>query len=150
MLNDTEPSAGRSPAAGLEDVVLDHKSDAGKTLLDLEAIQTCEEQTDNNKNRSMSILTPSDELFPEAIDLTAAIASQQLQGAIDNPDDIGEGKDNVEGGAFHSSATKNNTDSSSLPILELSLKRSRTAGDVDAAADDRCILRQSGGSAFSR
>ncbi|KAL3695766.1 hypothetical protein R1sor_009842 [Riccia sorocarpa] len=85
----------------------------------------------------------------KAIDLIGGIACL-------NNDDAKEGDDSdgVEGSDRDASNTPVMNDKyvsgSPLPTLELSLKRSRAPGEEDGDVEDKRVVRQSGGSAFSR
>lgn len=85
----------------------------------------------------------------KAIDLIGGIACQNNE----DPKE-GEDSDGVEGsdrGASNSPVMNDKYASgTSMPTLELSLKRSRVPGDDDVEVEERRAVRQSGGSAFSR
>ncbi|BFI28125.1 pseudo-response regulator 7 [Marchantia polymorpha subsp. ruderalis] len=85
----------------------------------------------------------------KAIDLIGGIACQNNEDRKE-----GEDSDGVEGsdrGASNSPVMNDKYASgTSMPTLELSLKRSRVPGDDDVEVEERRAVRQSGGSAFSR
>ncbi|KAL2642364.1 hypothetical protein R1flu_009951 [Riccia fluitans] len=85
----------------------------------------------------------------KAIDLIGGIACQNNEDTKEGDDsDAAEGSDR---GASNSPVMNEKYASgSALPTLELSLKRCRAPGEEEADVEDRRIVRQSGGSAFSR
>jgi pseudo-response regulator 7 len=85
---------------------------------------------------------------PEAIDLINGIASQPLAQAAERPGESENGDEELD--ERGRSSPKGNSGSDSGPMLELSLKRPRSAVDNDGDVEERQPLRHSGGSAFSR
>eukprot|EP01018_Ginkgo_biloba_P018380 Gb_06535 [translate_table: standard] len=93
--------------------------------------------------------SPSGEAATKAVDLIGAIASKPKVGNSEL-EDIGS-RDVLEKGINNSQVKdKGVTDFKHLPFLELTLRRPRPSGDEDGDPEERHVLRQSGGSAFSR
>lgn len=90
----------------------------------------------------------AEESSPEAIDLINGIASQPQAQAAEQPGVSEDGDEEVD--ERGRSSPKGNSGSDSGPMLELSLKRPRSAVDNDGDVEERPPLRHSGGSAFSR
>lgn len=90
----------------------------------------------------------AEESSPEAIDLINGIAGQpQVQTCGgEEEEDTGDGDEEPD----QMSPKANRSGSDSGPMLELSLKRPRSAVEHDGEVEERQPLRHSGGSAFSR
>ncbi|KAG0616531.1 hypothetical protein M758_5G123400 [Ceratodon purpureus] len=89
-----------------------------------------------------------EESSPEAADLINGIACQRQAQGAEQPEV--SGNDEKELDQRGRSSPKANSGSDSGPMLELSLKRPRSAVDNEGDLEERQPLRHSGGSAFSR
>lgn len=89
-----------------------------------------------------------EESSPEAIDLINGIACQPQAQAAEQREETGNGDEELDDRGRTS--PKANSGSDSGPMLELTLKRPRSALEHDGDLEERQPLRHSGGSAFSR
>jgi pseudo-response regulator 7 len=90
----------------------------------------------------------AEESSPEAIDLINGIACQPQAQAAEQPEESEIGDEELD--QRGRSSPKATSGSDSGPMLELSLKRPRSAVDNEGDLEERQPLRHSGGSAFSR
>ena len=90
----------------------------------------------------------AEESSPEAIDLINGIACQPAAQAAEEREESENGDEEMD--QRGRSSPKANSGSDSGPMLELSLKRPRSAMGTDGDVEEWQPLRHSGGSAFSR
>ncbi|XP_024398057.1 two-component response regulator-like APRR7 isoform X2 [Physcomitrium patens] len=102
----------------------------------------------NGESPSSSLRNDAaEESSPKAIDLINVVACQPQTQDAEQPQESENDFDELDP---QGSSPKVNSGSDSGPMLELSLKRPRSAVDNDGELEERQPLRYSGGSAFSR